>query len=150
MHTNPHLNCAKLLDNLRVSGLTYILQETPFSAYLSVRKKFTREPSALISEHPPNASTPTVFPPIVSPPTASPPGNQEIYQTCTLENSELLWDLNLECETHAATKMKLSAVDVELSKIAERYKDHEDDTLTKHNQLTTDISQTHQQSCLRN
>jgi hypothetical protein len=42
MHTIPHVTCSKVLDTVRLSGLTYSLTETPYSAYLSIRKKFTK------------------------------------------------------------------------------------------------------------
>ena len=42
MHTIPHVTCSKVLDTVRLSGLTYSLIETPYSAYLSIRKKFTK------------------------------------------------------------------------------------------------------------
>ena len=43
MQTNPHATCATILDNLCSSGLTYKLNETPFSVYLTIRKKFTKD-----------------------------------------------------------------------------------------------------------
>ena len=43
MLINPHHTCANILDSLRSSGLTYTLNETPYSVYLTVRKKFTKE-----------------------------------------------------------------------------------------------------------
>ena len=42
MSLNPHLVCARVLDTLRVSGLTYSLQETPFSATVVLRKKYIK------------------------------------------------------------------------------------------------------------
>ena len=52
MLINPHVTCAKVLDTLKYSGLTYTLNETPYSVYLTVRKKFTKEysPSQHTSE----------------------------------------------------------------------------------------------------
>ena len=43
MNQSPHLTCAKVLDTMRLSGLTYILTETPYSANLSLKKKFIKE-----------------------------------------------------------------------------------------------------------
>ena len=43
MLINLHVTCAKVLDTLKYSGLTYKLNETPYSVYLTVRKKFTKE-----------------------------------------------------------------------------------------------------------
>ena len=42
MFQNPHLVCARVLDTLRVSGLTYSLQETPFSATVVLQKKYIK------------------------------------------------------------------------------------------------------------
>ena len=49
MHTIPHVTCSKVLDTVRLSGLTYSLTETPYSAYLSIRKKFTKGFSPITS-----------------------------------------------------------------------------------------------------
>ena len=53
MVINPHVSCAKVLDTLKYSGLTYTLNETPYSVYLTVRKKYTKEysPTQHINEH---------------------------------------------------------------------------------------------------
>ena len=42
MFTSPHDTCA-LINALRTSGLTYSLKETPYSVYLTLRKKFIKE-----------------------------------------------------------------------------------------------------------
>ena len=39
MLINPHVTCAKVLDTLTYLGLTYTLNETPCSVYLTIRKK---------------------------------------------------------------------------------------------------------------
>ena len=49
MLISPHATCAKVLDTIKYSGLTYTLNETPYSVYLTVRKKYTKEYSH--SEH---------------------------------------------------------------------------------------------------
>ena len=53
MLISPHATCAKVLDTVKYSGLTYTLNETPYSVYLTVRKKYTKEysPSQHTSEH---------------------------------------------------------------------------------------------------
>ena len=43
MLTNPHDTCAQIINTLRISGLTYTLNETPYSVYLTLRKKFIKE-----------------------------------------------------------------------------------------------------------
>ena len=40
---DPHATCAQILDALRKSGLTYTLQETPYSVNVTIRKKFIKE-----------------------------------------------------------------------------------------------------------
>ena len=50
MQANPHVTCAKLLDSLRSLGLTYKLNETPYSVYLTIRKKFTKDHTTTHSE----------------------------------------------------------------------------------------------------
>ena len=42
MIKNPHLICANVLDTLQVSGLTYSLNETPFSCNIVLRKKYVK------------------------------------------------------------------------------------------------------------
>ena len=46
MQATPHNTCATLLDDLRSSGLTYKLNETPYSVYLTIRKKFIKDHTA--------------------------------------------------------------------------------------------------------
>ena len=43
---SPHVDCANILETLRSSGLVYYLNETPYSAYITVRKKYIKEYSA--------------------------------------------------------------------------------------------------------
>ena len=43
MIQNPQLVCARGLDTLRVSGLTYSLNETPFSCNIVLRKKYVND-----------------------------------------------------------------------------------------------------------
>ena len=40
---NPHASCSKVLNNICSSGLTYKLNKTPFSVYITNRKKFTKD-----------------------------------------------------------------------------------------------------------
>ena len=40
MIKNPHLVCERVLNTLKVSGLTYSLTETPFSCNIELRKKY--------------------------------------------------------------------------------------------------------------
>ena len=43
MLSNPHDTCAQIINTLRISGITYTLNETPYSVYLTLRKKFIKE-----------------------------------------------------------------------------------------------------------
>ena len=38
----PNEACESILSELRNSGLNFVLQETPYSAYITIRKKFRR------------------------------------------------------------------------------------------------------------
>ena len=40
MIKNPHLVCERVLNTLKISGLTYSLSETPFSCNIVLRKKY--------------------------------------------------------------------------------------------------------------
>ena len=42
MILNPHLVCARVLNTLRISCLTYSLNETPFSCNIVLRKKYVK------------------------------------------------------------------------------------------------------------
>ena len=52
MVVTAHVTCAQVLDTLRSSGLTYTINETPYSVYLTVRKKYTKDysPSQLSND----------------------------------------------------------------------------------------------------
>ena len=39
---SPEFACGQLLYNLKMSQLNYFLQETPYSVFITVRKKFKR------------------------------------------------------------------------------------------------------------
>ena len=61
MLTNPHDTCAHIINTLRISGLTYTLNETPYSVYLTLRKKFIKEYTPLsqpLTDAPYNAQKP--------------------------------------------------------------------------------------------
>ena len=42
--TKAELACENVLQTLKVSRLTFSVQETPFSAYVTIRKKFSQKP----------------------------------------------------------------------------------------------------------
>ena len=37
---SPDFACGQILFNLKISKLHYVVKETPFSAYITIRKKF--------------------------------------------------------------------------------------------------------------
>ena len=41
--TNSEQACEDVLRNLKVSRLTFSVKETPYSAYITIRKKFTQQ-----------------------------------------------------------------------------------------------------------
>ena len=92
MLVNPHNTCANILNTLRSSGLTYTLNETPYSVYLTVRKKFTKEYS-------PSQSTQN-------------PSN--VVDMSKYE--DVLTKLHDEISNHILTKRELSEREEELSK----------------------------------
>ena len=51
MVVTAHVTCAQVLDTLRSSGLTYTINETPYSVYLTVRKKYTKDYSTSQFSH---------------------------------------------------------------------------------------------------
>ena len=53
MMTNPPDTSAQIINTLRISGLNYSLKETPYSVYLTLRKKFVKEysPQPIIQTH---------------------------------------------------------------------------------------------------
>ena len=42
---SPNFACGQILYSLKMSNLNYLLKETPFSAYITIRKKFIRDTS---------------------------------------------------------------------------------------------------------
>ena len=82
---DPHDSCAQIMRAVRSSGLTWGTQETPFSMFLTIRKRFLK-----------NAK--------ISPYTARPPthtlgvdkGNQQYEQLLTVNRESQLTIQNLE------------------------------------------------------
>ena len=99
MLINPHTTCANILDTLRSSGLTYTLNETPYSAYLTVRKKF-------IKEFTPTQSTQNSQTTIEQ--------NNNVVDISKYE--DVLAKLHDEISNHIATKHELSEREEELAK----------------------------------
>ena len=98
MLINPHNTCANILDSLRSSGLTYTLNETPYSVYLTVRKKFTKEYAPTQSTQNSQATTEQ---------------NNNVVDMSKYE--DVLAKLHDEISNHILTKRELSEREEELS-----------------------------------
>ena len=98
MTPRPHLLCAQVLDTLRESGLTFNLSETPYSAYVTIRKKFIKE--YLPSPQPLTSSVTT--------------SHQVDTNQLLQENRRLKEMLKLEKTQHNHTKLQLSLREGEL------------------------------------
>ena len=117
---NPYATCAHVLDTLRMSGLAYTLNETPYSVYLTLRKKFTKE---CASRRPQQVS--------------------QVSRECQ-ESSEsqakifqLQEALKLEISRHEQTKHQLYLKDKELEKSCDiNNMNIEESRKTHHNQIT--------------
>ena len=107
MMTNPHDTSAQIINTLRISGLTYSLKETPYSVYLTLRKKFVKEysPQPLIQTH--NAQ--------------EHPIENKVDNTSEHENTiiKLREALKNELAQHDATKHELSQTETEAEKLVE-------------------------------
>ena len=97
MHTSPHITCARVLDTVRLSGLTYSLTETPYGAYLCMRKKVTKRFSTTTSSSTSSADT-----------------NKLSHDKQTPINE-------IESANHNHTKYHLSVKEAKLSKLAKQY-----------------------------
>ena len=92
MLVNPHNTCPNVLNTLRSSGLTYTLNETQYSVYLTIRKKFTKEYTPTQSTQHPNNTV-----------------DMSKYE-------DVLSKLHDEISNHILTKHELSEREEELSK----------------------------------
>jgi hypothetical protein len=45
--SSPHNACGQILFSLRMSKLNYVVKETPYSAYVTIRKKFIQSHEAI-------------------------------------------------------------------------------------------------------
>ena len=100
MLTCPHDTCANIINTLRTSGLTYSLKETPYSVYLTLRKKF-------IKEHSPQPLTHV--------------NRAQVDKTSEYENTiaKLQEALENELAQHEATKHELSQTELEAEKLVD-------------------------------
>ena len=100
MFTNPHDTCAQIINTLRTSGLTYSLKETPYSVYLTLRKKFIKEytPQPLTQLH-----------------------RAQVDKASEYENtiSKLQEALENELAQHNVTKHELAQTEIEAEKLVD-------------------------------
>ena len=123
MLTNPHTTCANILDTLRSSGLTYTLNETPYSVYLTVRKKF-------IKEYTPTQSTQNLQ--------ATTEQNNNVVHMSKYE--DVLAKLHDEISNHISTKHELSEREEDLSKAVEANNWNIEDSRIQHFRQVETIS----------
>ena len=107
MVSNPHDTCAQILNTLRISGLTYTLNETHYSIYLTLRKKF-------LKEYAPQPSSQSHI-------TQKHLNDQKVDKTSEYENtiSKLQEALNNEISNPNATKNELSHSETEAEKLVD-------------------------------
>jgi hypothetical protein len=104
-----------------MSGLTYSLTETPYSAYLSMRKKFTKESSSSSS-------------------LISSSVKDENEPLDTNKSSQTKQTLDREVTNHNHTKYQLSVKEAELSKLAKQYEKIVNEASSEHINLTSSIT----------
>ena len=121
MHTSPHLTCARVLNTVRLSGITYSLTETPFSAYLCMRKKFTKG-----------------FSPTTSSSTSSADTNRLSHYTHNPVSE-------IENAKHNHTKHQLSEKEAELSKLTKHYEKLLNEAKIEHINLSSSITNLNQE-----
>ena len=123
MLINPHTTCANILDTLRSSGLTYTLNETPYSVYLTVRKKFIKEYTHTQSTQNSQATTEQ---------------NNNVVDMSKYE--DVLAKLHDEISNHISTKHELSEREEDLSKAVEANNWNIEDSRLQHFRQVETIS----------
>ena len=106
MLINPHDTCAQIINTLRISGLTYTLNETPYSVYLTLRKKF-------IKEYIPQSQ------PLTQASQSHNTQESKVDKTKEYEDqiAQLQEALKSEIDQHSATKQQLSETEEEAEKL---------------------------------
>ena len=46
--SSPHNNCGQIPFSLKMSKLNYVVKETPYSAYITIRKKFIQSSEGVL------------------------------------------------------------------------------------------------------
>ena len=123
MHTIPSVTCSKVLDTVRLSGLTYSLTETPYSAYLSIRKKFIKGFSP---------TTPTITSLSTSSGTFSP--------SPSTTSSAGLSKISSDTSASDQVKADLNHTKAELSKLKKSYEKLASETRIEHSKLTSAVN----------
>ena len=121
MLISAHVTCAQVLDTLKTSGLTYTLNETPYSVYLTVRKKFTKEYTPSLSTQATNEQ------------------NNNVVDISKYE--DILGKLHDEISNHILTKRELSEREEELSQAVDANNLNIEDSKNQHFSQVETISQ---------
>ena len=125
MLINPHISCAQVLDKLRESGLTYTLSETPYSVYLTLRKRFTKDHSSSKSATP------------------SQHFHKHILEVSS-EHGDVIGKLQeaLDCETskHKETKYQLTLKEAQVVEASDANNLNVDEARRQHQKLTYNIN----------
>ena len=121
MILTPHNTCAQIIGTLRTSGLTYTLNETPYSVYLTMRKKFTKE-------YTPTQATINIQP--------SQERKNNVVDMSKYE--DILAKLHEEISNHILTKRELTQREEELSQSVDANNSNiEDSRMTHFRQIET-------------
>ena len=94
--TKPEVACDHVIQTLKISRLTFQVQETPYSAYITIRKKFTSNPP---SDHSPSSLS-----------DLQTPGMCQTFENLVMENSSLkdkLGEVEQECDALTLENKKL-------------------------------------------
>ena len=43
VNSSPYKVCENLINDVKASNLNYLVNETPYSAFITIRKRFTKE-----------------------------------------------------------------------------------------------------------
>ena len=130
MHTIPQVTCSKVLDTIRLSGLTYSLTETPYSAYLSIRKKFIKGFSPTTSSSTPSNTSSSTISLIPSSTSTLSSANTNMFSSDTPATNTEIANLNYQ----------LSVKEAELTKLKKTYEKLVIETKYDHSKLTSSIN----------
>ena len=132
---SPEEHCAKVLTEIRSSSLHYLVQESPFSLYITIRKKFTKNP-------PKSSETSTSW--------ADAGQKVDTHEAIVSKLESELEKKHLECnEAMKVTKMleeKLEMAEAELYKQANKFKVGKDELSSEIKLLKENIKKSNDES----